>query len=156
LTTGKTKRAATAEKLPAETSLDSLHQKQESLKKVRTKINRYLSTQSHFHAAIKAESVAYRRARTRTLIQCGGLLKISGLLEICQIQEGDDLQLDLESYDKAATLLGILLDAAVAIPNPPDSGEMETWRESGTRLLKQRAAQMTYQKGKKCLKNNRE
>ena len=62
---------------------------------------------------------------------------------------GDDLQFDIDSRDKAATLLGILLDASYAIPDPPDAGQMETWRESGTRTLKQRAAQVNYQKMKR-------
>lgn len=111
-------------------------------------MNKLLSSQSRIHTTIKNQSLNDRRARTRTLIAIGGLVKLSGLFHICQIEEGDDLQFDINSRDKAATLLGMLLDTAYNIPDPPDAGQMESWREAGTRLLKQRAAQMVYQKKK--------
>jgi hypothetical protein len=151
MTTQKTKKATTREDASTGNPIHPLRQKQGKLHKVRAKINRALSAQSRLQNVIRSEAATFRRARTRTLIACGGLLKISGLLEICQIQEGEDMQFDFEAYDKAAVLLGILLDAVAAIPNPPDAGEMETWRESGTQLLKQRVAQMTYQKRRKIL-----
>ena len=74
------------------------------------------------------------------------MVNLTALPQICQIEMGDDLQFDIDSRDKAATLLGILLDTTHTIPDPPDAGQMETWRESGVRLLKQRAAQVNYQK----------
>ena len=123
-----------------------LHGKQQNYSRVRAAINKTLSDQARLQTTIKTETLRHRRARTRTLIQAGGLLNLSGLLQICQIEEGDDLQLNFGSLDKAAVLLGILLDTADAISDPPDAGQMEAWRELGTRLLKQRAAQMTYQK----------
>jgi len=49
-----------------------------------------------------------RRARTRTLIQLGGLIEKSGLMNLIHIQTGEDLQLDHEAYEKAATLFEIL------------------------------------------------
>ena len=68
----------------------------------------------------------------------------AGLLEICQIEEGEDLQ-EGESLDKAAVLLGILLDAAEAIDNDPDEeGKRETWKEAGIRALKYAGAKATY------------
>ncbi|MCE3230505.1 MAG: hypothetical protein K0R52_433 [Alphaproteobacteria bacterium] len=111
-------------------------------------MNRLLSAKSRIHTTMKRQTLSDRAARTRTFIQAGGLLNLSGLFDICQIEQGDDLQFDTDSQDKAATLLGILLDAVDKIPDPPDAGQMENWRASGTRLLKQRAAQKAYQKMK--------
>ena len=53
-----------------------------------------------------------RRAETRTKIQLGGLVIKSGLAELLNIQPGDDLQLYEEHFDKAAILLGALLEAS--------------------------------------------
>ena len=50
-----------------------------------------------------------RVSRTRTLIQLGGLLLKSGVLEHFKIALGEDLQLHKESRDKASTLLGGLM-----------------------------------------------
>jgi hypothetical protein len=106
-------------------------------------MNKLLSSRSKLNATLEGND---RRARTRTLIQVGGIVKLSGLFPICRIEEGDNLQYDIGSRDNAALLLGILLDAVHNISDPPDAAQMETWRASGTRLLKQRAAQMAYQK----------
>jgi hypothetical protein len=48
-----------------------------------------------------------RQNRTRLLIQIGGLVQKSGIMDAFQIQVGDDLQ-DYESLHKAASLLGFL------------------------------------------------
>lgn len=50
-----------------------------------------------------------RRARTRTLIQVGGLVDKSGLLDLLGIEAGQDLQKDVDTIDQAATLMGSLL-----------------------------------------------
>ena len=52
----------------------------------------------------------YRKARTRTLIQLGGLIEKSGLLENFDIIIGDNLQTDLEKKDQVFDLLGGLLE----------------------------------------------
>ena len=54
----------------------------------------------------------FRKSQTRTKIQLGGLLLKSGLTDILDIHQGDDLQLDFAKKDKAYILLGILADAA--------------------------------------------
>ena len=95
---------------------------------------------------MNGKTLPYRRARTRTLIQVGGLVSLSGLLSICHIEEGEDLQADIESRDKAATLLGIFLEAVEKIPNPPQAHQVECWREAGIRALKVRSAQTAYPK----------
>ena len=50
-----------------------------------------------------------RRARTRTLIQLGGLIEKAGLLDQLGIETGQDLQRDVDTVDAAATLMGSLL-----------------------------------------------
>jgi hypothetical protein len=67
----------------------------------------------------------------------GSLLNLVGLAQMCDIAEGDDLQLDIESRDKSALLLGILLDV-VADFSPTDT-QKECWREAGIRQLKMAA-----------------
>jgi hypothetical protein len=61
---------------------------------------------------------------------------LAGLFEICKIQEGDDLQIDIISYDKAAVLEGILLDAIQDISDPPEPQQIEAWRDAGIQLLR--------------------
>ena len=75
---------------------------------------------------------SFRQKRTRTLIQCGGLLDKAGILQGFQISLGDDLQ-DFESLDTAATLLGFLKDKMDATnPSPKD---LHSWKTIGQALL---------------------
>jgi hypothetical protein len=81
-----------------------------------------------------------RKLRTRTLIQSGGLLSLSGLLEQCEISEGEDLQSDPEGYEKGATLLGILIDASETLLQKNNTQQMERFRKIGESKMKQAAA----------------
>jgi hypothetical protein len=58
-----------------------------------------------------------RKSHTRTKIQLGGLLLKSGLTELLDIDQGDDLQIDFEKRNKAYILLGILSDSYNNIKN---------------------------------------
>lgn len=51
-----------------------------------------------------------RRARTRTLIQLGGLFEKSGLMEIFNVQAGDNLQENLEKKENVFAILGGFLE----------------------------------------------
>ncbi len=53
---------------------------------------------------------ALRKARTRTLIQTGGLLEKAGLLKEFEIELGTDLQKDIECKDQVHALFGALLE----------------------------------------------
>jgi len=53
---------------------------------------------------------SYRKARTRTLIQLGGLFEKSGLMETFDINVGDDLQMDLGKKENAYAVLGALAE----------------------------------------------
>lgn len=102
--------------------------------------NRNLSSFAKVSHLMQKESTQERKLRTRTLIQAGGLLSLSGLLEQCDISEGEDLQNDLEGHEKAAALLGILIDASEALVQNNDTQQMEQFRKLGLRKMKQAAA----------------
>jgi hypothetical protein len=55
-------------------------------------------------------NTSLRKARTRTLIQLGGLIEKSGLLDNFDISIGDNLQTDLEKKEQVFALLGGLLE----------------------------------------------
>lgn len=50
-----------------------------------------------------------RRARTRSLIQAGGLLEKSGILHYCGLEIGADFQNDLTMKDPISLLMGALM-----------------------------------------------
>lgn len=83
----------------------------------------------------KADSID-RKARTRTLIQLGSLVSLSGLTSILHIQEGEDLQFDMEAKDKAAMLLGAISE--IMESDSPSLSRQEKWKDKGIRLLKMR------------------
>ncbi len=57
----------------------------------------------HTHASL-------RRARTRTLIQLGGLFEKAGLMETFDVKAGDNLQENLEKKENIFAILGGLLE----------------------------------------------
>ena len=81
----------------------------------------------------KAES-SNRKARTRTMIQLGSLVSMSGLTSLLHIQEGEDLQFDMEAKDKAAMLLGALSE----LTDTNSLSRQEKWKDKGIRMLKMR------------------
>jgi hypothetical protein len=107
-------------------------------------INRNTSSIAKESTVLQQENIQARKLRTRTLIQCGGLLGLSGLLEQCDIIEGEDLQHDLEGYEKAATLLGILIDANESLLHNRDARQREQFKKVGKTRMKQVAARYFY------------
>ena len=89
---------------------------------------------------------AERKARTRTLIQVGALVKMVGLFESCGITEGMDLQIDMEYRDKAATLLGMLIDTYENLPSNPSSQLWQNWKDKGIQLMKSHGSKKYYPK----------
>ena len=116
------------------------HQVQlQKLRELMTKLNRLQSLKAQLNTKQAGFVNSDRRARTRTLIQMGGLLNMIGLPQLCGIADGDDLQQDLESQDKAATLLGMLvhLNEKLSITTLAlDSSELEGFKQRGIRLMK--------------------
>jgi hypothetical protein len=113
---------------------------QKKLRKLKMMTNRNLSSFAKASHLMQKESTQGRKLRTRTLIQAGGLLSLSGLLEQCDIFEGEDLQSDPEGYEKGAALLGILIEASETLLNNNDADQMEKFRQLGIRRMKQAAA----------------
>ena len=109
-------------------------------KKLMIEINRQLSQKSVTSYRNELANKSIRRARTRTLIQVGGLLNLVGLLSFCGIKEGQDLQLDFENRDKAAILLGILSENLERLPANPTQEKFERWKNKGISLMKMRTA----------------
>lgn len=58
-----------------------------------------------------------RRARTRTLIQLGGLFEKSGLMETFDVQAGDNLQENLEKKENVLAILGGLIELKEMMQN---------------------------------------
>lgn len=80
-----------------------------------------------------------RKKRTRTLIQAGALLNMMGFFDLADIQEGDDLEMDMEHKDKAAILIGMLESFKTSIPPILSDEEKEKFKDIGIRVLKMRA-----------------
>jgi hypothetical protein len=78
------------------------------LHKVKQRLTRYECQRIRFLYRQGETPMQFRKARTRTLIQLGGLVEKSGLLEPLNIMLGDDLQKDYEHLTSAAILTGAL------------------------------------------------
>jgi hypothetical protein len=101
-----------------------------------TRMNRLRSQKMVIQNKLLLKSKAERKARTRTLIQVGSLVNMLGLLEMCNIQEGDDLQLDLTNHDKAATLLGMLVTLAQRLPTNLTAEQERSFKQKGINAFK--------------------
>ena len=81
-------------------------------------------------------SKAMRRARTRTLIQLGGLIEKAGLLDILEIQLGQDLQKDAETINPVATLMGSLLSLCALYQDEDSQTRKMLWQRRGKEALR--------------------
>jgi hypothetical protein len=77
----------------------------------------------------------FRKARTRTLIQLGGLVDKSGLLESLNITLGDDLQKDYEHLESSAILTGALSDLRARFYGEEAPALKMIWLESEKGVL---------------------
>eukprot|EP01099_Mayorella_cantabrigiensis_P002257 TRINITY_DN19_c0_g1_i3.p1 TRINITY_DN19_c0_g1~~TRINITY_DN19_c0_g1_i3.p1 ORF type:complete len:128 (-),score=11.89 TRINITY_DN19_c0_g1_i3:242-625(-) len=80
-------------------------------------------------------AVNLRKSRTRTLIQLGGLVEKTNLLEPLGLTLGDDLQKDETLFDQVAILAGALSDIYPLLKN--DREQKILWKEKGKKLLAQ-------------------
>jgi Trm5-related predicted tRNA methylase len=76
------------------------------LHKVKQRLNRYQCQRTRYLRRRGETAMQFRKARTRTLIQLGGLVDKSGLLEPLNITLGDDLQKDYGHLESTAILTG--------------------------------------------------
>lgn len=79
------------------------------------------------------------KSRTRTLIQVGSLINITGLLEHFNIEMGDNLSATLSDKDKVAAFLGFLMDIKHKVLPTLTDTQVETWKHMGVQLLEERS-----------------
>lgn len=77
----------------------------------------------------------FRKARTRTLIQLGGLIEKVGLLEPLNIALGDDLQRDYGCLESAAILAGALSELHQSFYEEDAEAQKLIWCERGKTVL---------------------
>jgi len=106
----------------------------DSIKKTKIKINRLLAQKAALQHKMKKQENSKRKARTRTLIQLGGLLDLTPLLAICKIELGEDLQID--HPDKSTILLGMLSYFSDQLPENLTDQDLVKFRSIGENLLK--------------------
>lgn len=76
-----------------------------------------------------------RKARTRSLIQLGGLVEKAELLDCVDLRVGDDLQKDPETFEGAATLMGALLSLKEAFHSEERDAQKMLWASKGKEAL---------------------
>lgn len=114
------------------------------IKAIDEKLNRLRAQKNALAFREKNVSKQFRMKRTRTLIQTGGLLSVAGLLERFSIALGDDLQMDSENHDKAATLLGVFISLVEQLPHEFTKVELEALKNKGIRAMKMHEAKNSY------------
>jgi hypothetical protein len=120
-------------KLPNRISYDTLQDKLKALEIKKNRVSAQLNIENRKNLS---SANIDRKKRTRTLIQLGSLIKLSGLMEICEIEEGNDLQSRIEDADKAATLLGVLITCVENMRDELDESVLEVFKQKGIRTLK--------------------
>lgn len=85
--------------------------------------------QSEYHP------VRLRKARTRCLIQLGGLAEKADLLECIGLEIGDDLQKDPETFEGAAILMGAFLSLYDTFHSEECEAQKLLWAARGKREL---------------------
>lgn len=99
---------------------------------IEIKLNRLLSQRAKLKSNYKRNANKDRKARTRTLIQLGGLLFLTPILDICIIKLGEDLQISVQ--DKADTFLGIISTLFDSISNDFDASDLTHFQTIGASL----------------------
>jgi len=79
--------------------------------------------------------MSFRKARTRTLIQLGGLVEKSELLGTLGLKVGDDLQRDATCLEGAAVLMGGLSELNIMLRSNDSHSQKILWSERGKKLL---------------------
>lgn len=108
---------------------------------IQIKINRLQAQKAVLENKLKLKVRSARKARTRTLIQLGGLINLVALPNLCGISDGDDLQLDIKTSDKAAVLLGMLVHLEHSLPPTLSDQQIAQFKQLGIRVIKNQAAQ---------------
>lgn len=83
-------------------------------------------------------SIDIRRARTRTLIQIGGLVEKAGLINLFGIELGQDLQNDDEVLEEVAALMGAFLELRKSCDIDAFQQQKILWTHEGKITLAQK------------------
>ena len=111
------------------TSLQNISKKYSNIE---VQLNRLLSQKAFLQHKLKIKNNAERKSRTRTLIQLGGILSLTPLLNICDIHLGDDLQLSYQ--DKADLLLGIIHTLCEPLHDNLSNIDLDSFKHIGNSL----------------------
>ena len=76
-----------------------------------------------------------RKARTRSLIQLGGLIEKVGLLACVELETGQDLQKDPEAFEGVTILMGALLSVKEMLSGEDASAQKLLWATRGKEAL---------------------
>lgn len=119
-----------------------------SIPTLNQKIERLKSNKRRLEYTLKKNDNRERKSRTRTLIQIGGLLNITPLLDHAEITLGDDLESTPENKDKAAILLGMFQHLVESLPPQISPNQKDEFKQKGIALMKMRSYQkiQEYQK----------
>ena len=112
-----------------------------SIPTLNQKIERLKSNKTRLEYTLKKNDNRDRKSRTRTLIQVGGLLNITPLLDHAEITLGDDLESTPENKDKAAILLGLFQHLTQSLPPQLTQQQTEDFKQHGIALMKIRSYQ---------------
>ena len=110
------------------TNILALSQKIERLKAQKTRLAYLEKKQTHRN----------RKARTRTLIQLGGLVNMLEILDHVDITLGENLEEDQKQKDKATTLLGMFLHLQESLPQELSVDQRKSFLHKGITFLKMR------------------
>jgi hypothetical protein len=105
------------------------------------KLNRLKSQKAALETKQKVQTKRERMQRTRTLIQVGGLVSLSGLIERFGIALGDDLQLDIDAKEQSKVIMGVLMSVMEQLPRHLSENELQRLSKKGERALTTRAIQ---------------
>ena len=118
------------------------------LKDFEVKLNRLRSKKSALEYKLKMHTKSERMLRTRTLIQVGGLVSLSGLLERFDIALGDDLQLDEEAKSKSKIVMGVLMSVIEQLPKNLNEDDLSRLSKKGESAMTTRAIQKDIDEGR--------
>ena len=100
--------------------------------RIQQKTNRLNARRNRITYQEKRRVLSQRKQRTRTLIQLGGLIHKSGLMQKINLDMGDDLQ-DPKHILKAAQIFGFLIKSLECV-----SCDLKAWQAIGEQHLKRK------------------
>src|SRR5262245_1399317 len=116
-----------AENFVANALLKKINRYSNKIKKLMQQSNRFDQQLTFRERKRKTIDDGQRKAETRTKIMLRGLVLKSRLTDLLAITPGDDLQLDPNNWEKAAVVLGALVDAYERLRLDTDQSLYQEW-----------------------------